>query len=314
MDFVLGEGSRVGERLANVFFLEVRQFCDDLRRRHPVGHEIDDVCNGDSQSADRCTTSEDIWVLRDAIEGSFHNTYLWFIVAQADAPITTLSGLQLPRRSTMPTFADVTDKIYFFFDSPTTPPQDHKRDTLASVLYLLRRELIETAGYDPAAGDTEEAIDAGGVQRRLFASLILMFTGFDLLAKFQRGDRGHVRDRFKKFLKSPDGAGMTSSDAELFYAIRNSLVHAFGVPDANMLAKLGMQHVGISKERVVFKSGGLLVVQGKGDVAVIYIDGVFRTFTHAIQAYHDTLFGSASGPSRAQFEAMFEKYGTINWL
>jgi hypothetical protein len=56
-----------------------------------------------------------------------------------------------------PTFADLTDKISFF-DEPTSPPNDHKRDDHASVLYLLHPRLIETAGWDPGAHDNEQKV------------------------------------------------------------------------------------------------------------------------------------------------------------
>ena len=48
-----------------------------------------------------------------------------------------------------PPFADVNDKIAFCFTAPAVSTPQHSRDGVVSVLYLLRRELIETAGYDP---------------------------------------------------------------------------------------------------------------------------------------------------------------------
>jgi hypothetical protein len=216
----------------------------------------------------------------------------------------------------MTTFADLNEKIQFFFDDPTRPPAGHKRRTLVSVLYLLRRELIETAGYDPASGDDEAKVDTEGVKNRLFASLILMFTAFDLLAKFRFGDKGGVGERFKDFLESPDGAGMPRLDAELFYAIRNSLVHAFGTPDANSLQLLGMKNVAIESRKEIppGRIPGLYTVSRKGEVAVIYVDGIFRTLFYTIERYQRTLYGQGSDAARAQFEAMFDKYGKINWV
>jgi len=43
VNFVPREGSSVGERLADIFLFEIRQFLDDLRRRHAVGHKINHV-------------------------------------------------------------------------------------------------------------------------------------------------------------------------------------------------------------------------------------------------------------------------------
>jgi hypothetical protein len=214
----------------------------------------------------------------------------------------------------MTPLADTASKILFFFESPNTPQESHQDGTLTSVLYLLRRELIETAGYDPASGDTEDTVDATGVRRRLFASLIVMFTGFDLLAKFQRGDAEGVGERFKAFLRSPEGGDVSSYTADLFYAARNSLVHAFGVPDADALSRLGMHGVAFDMRRagVLGDMRGLTVVERQGDFAIIYIDGVFRCWRTAIGRFRESLYGQDAGPKRAVFEEMFDKYGTIN--
>ena len=55
-----------------IFFLEIRQLRDDLSRRQPVCHEIHDVRHGDAQTPDCRAPSEDVRVLRDAIESLFH--------------------------------------------------------------------------------------------------------------------------------------------------------------------------------------------------------------------------------------------------
>lgn len=82
MKFVLGEGSRIPERLPNVLFLEVRQFLHDLRWRHPVGDEIDDVCNGDAKPPNRRAAGEDLRIVGDAVERVRHG-YLCVIVPAA---------------------------------------------------------------------------------------------------------------------------------------------------------------------------------------------------------------------------------------
>jgi len=50
---VASQSSSIGERLANVLFLEVREFSDDLRWRHPVCDEVDDMRDRAPQVADR---------------------------------------------------------------------------------------------------------------------------------------------------------------------------------------------------------------------------------------------------------------------
>jgi hypothetical protein len=139
-----------------------------------------------------------------------------------------------------------------------------------------------------------------------------MFTAFDLLAKLQLGDKDGPGKRFKAFLTS--AAGMQRSDAELFYAVRNSLTHAFGVPDIDSLAKLGLQ--GVELRRRGETQDGLAVVQRRSwgepsrTVAILYIDGAFRTLMTTLRNYRRSL--SESVEARRQFDQMFDKYGMIN--
>jgi hypothetical protein len=76
VEFVPGEGSGVRESLADVFFVEVRQVGDDLRRRRAVGDEVHDVRNRNSQSADARLTRQHIRILRDPIERVLHASIL----------------------------------------------------------------------------------------------------------------------------------------------------------------------------------------------------------------------------------------------
>lgn len=190
------------------------------------------------------------------------------------------------------------------------PIAEHKRGNLCSVLYLLRRELLDTAGWKPELDDEQKAYD-NGVRNRLFASLIVMFTGFDLLAKFQLGDSGVAGERFKKFLTSTDGGDVPDLVADIFYGVRNSLVHSFSVPDSDALQKLGMKTVGIAHHLGSDRGVSTLTVQA-GDTAVVYVDGVFRTWILAIGHYRDSLYGSDSADARTTFQLMFDKYGTIH--
>jgi hypothetical protein len=86
--------------------------------------------------------------------------------------------------------------------------------------------LFETAGYESGAG-REELVLRSGVQRRLFASSILMFTCLDLLTKFFGEKRG-VGARFKEFMCAAEGGDLDPLTADLLWAVRNSLVHVFG--------------------------------------------------------------------------------------
>ena len=211
----------------------------------------------------------------------------------------------------MPTDAD----IDFFFAAPDTPSARHSRGSMVSVLYLLRRELLDTQGYDPAI-EYEDTAWRNGAKARLFASLSLMFTGFDLLAKFEQGDEAGVGRRFKAFLRSEHGGQEPESIANLLYGVRNSIIHAFGVPDPETLGDMGMTHIAISQRLVADTTMGAtpVTVRLSGDVAEVYIDGVYRLFLSAKNRYRDSLWGDGAEEARERFDAMFMKYGTIRML
>jgi len=203
------------------------------------------------------------------------------------------------------TFSSDDDRITFFFDSPNNA--SHARAGLHSVLYLLRRELLETMGFDPNSTSEHDA-GAAGPRNRMFASLILMFTVVELLAKFAYGDAsGNVGARFRAFLASADGGELVDEQALQLYKLRSSLVHAFGVPDADTLATLGLSGFSLAQR----SDSGLIMQQTPSGVAVVYIDGIYRVVIAAVEKYRETLYGSGSSDRRALLLQMFAKYGTI---
>jgi hypothetical protein len=214
-----------------------------------------------------------------------------------------------------PTFSDLDDKIQFCFDEPTRAFAEHSRGTVVSVLYLLRRELVSVAGYTCTLDD-EAAVEAGGVRANLFASLGLTFTGFDLLAKFCRGDEEKVGERFERFLRMPGIVGLDSSSAQLLYRVRCSIVHAFGVPDSDTCGSLRYQlkNVAIAQRKSCPGPRGELQVVTEampGGMATLYVDGLFKCFRDSLPAMRGSLHGSDAAPVRRTFEEMFDKYGTI---
>lgn len=50
--FVVRQGGGVGECLPNVVLVQVRQFGNDLRRRHAVCDEVDNVGDRDTKTSD----------------------------------------------------------------------------------------------------------------------------------------------------------------------------------------------------------------------------------------------------------------------
>jgi hypothetical protein len=206
---------------------------------------------------------------------------------------------------------DVAAKIRFFFENPATAPATHANEGAVSVLYLLRRELMETAGHNPNVTLEMSAVEEG-VKNRLFASLILMFTGFDMLAKFA-SDASRTGERFREFLQSEDGGSLPEFITTILYAVRNSLVHAFGIPDEQALRKIRMTGISLAQSKVMDTSAGksYVVADTDGDTAVVYVNGLYRTFVGAVGNFQDSLFGTDSQPARERFNRAFDQYGTI---
>jgi hypothetical protein len=84
VQFVLGECGCIGKCLADVLLVQVWQLLDDLRRRHPISHEIDDVCHRDAKSADSGSSGQQVGSLRNAIERP-HRMYLLLDCTRRDA-------------------------------------------------------------------------------------------------------------------------------------------------------------------------------------------------------------------------------------
>jgi hypothetical protein len=76
VQLVVSKGGGVSECLSNVGFFEIRQFSDDLRRRHAIRDQVDDVRDGNAKTADRGPPCENIRVLRDAVECDCHDLCL----------------------------------------------------------------------------------------------------------------------------------------------------------------------------------------------------------------------------------------------
>jgi len=73
MNPVFGYGGGVRKRLAHILFLEVRVLCNDLRRCHPVGDEVDHMGDRDPQPAQRGAAGKDVRIVRDAVK-SLHKS------------------------------------------------------------------------------------------------------------------------------------------------------------------------------------------------------------------------------------------------
>jgi hypothetical protein len=201
------------------------------------------------------------------------------------------------------------DRIGFFFDDPSRPQSEHVLEGRASTLYLLRRELLDTLGYDPSADEERDAFKEG-VRHRPFASSMLMFTVLDLLAKFALGDDGKVGKRFMRFLQLPQGPAMGEEEGQQLYAVRNSMVHAFGLPHADELSRWGVKQLWVHRRNY---EAPHMLSSSNGDVLNLYVDGFYQLVFLTIRA-RENAARAASEPEIGLFREMFERYGAVRFF
>ncbi len=72
MQFILGERSSVGQRLADVLDVEVWKLLYDLCGRHAIGDEVHNVRHGNTKSPDRGASGEGAGLVGDAIVVAWH--------------------------------------------------------------------------------------------------------------------------------------------------------------------------------------------------------------------------------------------------
>src|SRR6266571_8194843 len=64
----LADLRRICKRLTHILFLQIQMLGDDLRRRHAVGDEVDDMSHGYAQAAQRRAPGEDVRIVCDAVK------------------------------------------------------------------------------------------------------------------------------------------------------------------------------------------------------------------------------------------------------
>lgn len=176
-----------------------------------------------------------------------------------------------------------------FFKAPSDPPQKGTN----SVLYLLRRDVMQCLGHDPQTGRKLPNI-------ALFPGLMGIFAGLDLLAKFHAGtDRNRAHQRFEEFVHTYFKTVRSDWDKTL-WQLRNSIMHSFGLHSEN---KNRMYHF-----RLKLSDCPLLRKRGE-DKYYVGIITLHQRFESAVSLYEisvrtDTIL-------QTNFERMYPKYGTI---
>jgi hypothetical protein len=193
------------------------------------------------------------------------------------------------------------EKIALFFKRPAPITE---LGTFGS-LFMLRRE-----AQDCLIGkviDEDAVIDeAMRGEHRLFATLMVVMAGVDLLAKFYAGsdDNGGVGARIKDFAARymfPNAEAPDRSALALYLGLRNPLLHSFTLYDR----KLEIWLVNRQPNFDIFEN------PVKPDHFLISVEGVYLAFVRGLRAYHAELV--KDGDLRAKFEAMYEKYGTTGF-
>ena len=190
------------------------------------------------------------------------------------------------------------EQIDFFF----APPLPLQAGAVRSPLYLVRQEMQDCLIGTLVAEDA--IITHPGERHRLFATVMVIMSGIDLLAKFHAGNdaSGGVYDRFKAFVSAFIFARYPAPDEYadvLYYGCRNPLLHSFNVRQKKYAIA------------VIEKGSGTPVWRIKGHPTgfVISVEGLVQAFVKAVHDYETAV--RAKADLQANFSAMFPDYGSI---
>lgn len=168
-----------------------------------------------------------------------------------------------------------------FFENPESnpcPPGEF------GILYLLRR-------------DIKRCMD----MNILWPGAMCILAGVDLLGKFLDGTDDHrsVGNRFRLFIVRYFGL-TSSSDGEVIYQLRNSLLHSFGLFSKN---SNGQEY----HFQLDTTNSAKLIVQLPPDSYRINLIELQKRFESAVKEYRQDL--STDPKLQAKFDSMFRKYG-----
>lgn len=155
--------------------------------------------------------------------------------------------------------------------------------------------------------DEDEVIDEAMLgEHRLFAALMVVMAGVDLLAKFYAGsdNNGGVRTRIEDFAARymfPSAKDPDRSARALYLGLRNPLLHSFTLYDQTLTIWLVNRQPNFD----IFED------PERPDRFLISVEGVYLAFVRGLRTYYADLVNSAD--LRAKFEAMYEKYGNTGF-
>lgn len=168
-----------------------------------------------------------------------------------------------------------------------------------STLYLLRREIQDCM---IGAVVPEEEVRLQPTRHRIFASLMVMCSGIDLLGRFAaRPAARSARERFVDFLET--FAGLDREHGEMVLAYRNALMHSFGLYHEGRDGK----HVPL----VIFQTDVSLelLTQENGEWALDF-DHLYGLIRLAIRNYRRALADRQD--LRQRFATLYPRLGVLH--
>lgn len=191
------------------------------------------------------------------------------------------------------------EQIELFFREPTLAPDG----SVQGILYLIRRE-IQDCLIGKVVPESQVIAESRKERHRLFAAVMVIMAGIDLLAKFHAGsdDQGKVGTRIRTFAKEFIFAGLPSADRfsdVLYEGCRNPMLHSFTLHNKRFRITLtdGFTH------------GVIRTVKGEPDWFVLSVEGLYVAFVAAAKAYEQQV--RTDQQARENFAKMFPHYGSI---
>jgi hypothetical protein len=190
-------------------------------------------------------------------------------------------------------------KIDLFFRNPAEEPDG----SIQGVLYLLRRE-VQDCFIGKVVPEDQVIAESQKDRHRLFATVMVIMAGIDLLAKFYAGsdENGGVGSRIRTFAREFVFADLPSAQlfSEVLYeGCRNPMLHSFALQNKRFRMTL-MQG---------FSHGVLRRVKGQPDWFVLSVEGLYVAFVRAVKAYEVQV--RTNPQTQEKFVRMFEDYGSI---
>jgi hypothetical protein len=201
-----------------------------------------------------------------------------------------------PRETTM----TVQEQIDFFF----APPLPKLTGTTQSPLYLVRREMQDCLIGTVVAEGVITAYP--GERHRLFATVMVIMSGLDLLAKFHAGndDQGGVHTRFTTFVSAFmfDGdPSATEYPDVLYYGCRNPLLHSFNFHQKDYRITV--------VDRPSPTGGPVWRIKGDPTGFVISVEALVDAFVKTLRHYEGKVRTQVD--LQANFTKTFPTYGSI---